>query len=227
MSTKNTTILLFLFLITFFPCGLHNNARAQVVVGGGGPWYRPYGGGYPTYSSTPTEGARRGTADIIRASGEAAEQVSRANINNQKALDQYYDNVVKRTDTYWERRRKGEMEQAQDYRAQQAKTQAYLQKKHSQSVERLSYSELDPVSGAIGWPNALKAPAFAADRAKLEKLFAQRAGSEYVSSADIESACNAMQDNLTSRIRDFPTNEYLEARKFIGMLKMEIQLPPS
>ena len=196
-----------------------------------GRWYRPpagYGrpavyGGYPTYSSTPMEGAGYGVSEVIRARGEAAESASRAINNVEDARSKYMDNVTKWTRTYWERKRTGEAELAKDRDKRLAARDTYLSSRKPASLPRLGPSQLDPATGRLDWPDALMDDQYMKSRTKLEELFLLRAHTSTTTdlTREIHAAADDMRFQLKRNIRKLRPNEYIAARKFLDGLAYE------
>ncbi len=197
-----------------------------------GRWYRPpvagYGYGYGGYSSTPIEGARRGMADVIRAQGEAAVNVTQGMINYEDARSKYIDNKMKWTETYWARKRLGESEIRADYDKKYDAIRRHLATKESGAPPRMTPSQVDPATGKIYWPTALEASVYDTNREKLEELFLLRAHTSRTPdlAAEISNTASEMQDQLKSNIRGMDANEYISARKFLESLAHEGRYAP-
>ncbi len=76
-----------------------------------------------------------------------------------------------------------------------------------------------------GWPPALRAPAYAAERARVEALLPAgarraRAGEGAAESArDLKRSVDSLLGTLRDRINDVSPAEYVEARRFLDRLK--------
>ena len=139
--------------------------------------YPPYGygwggGGYH-HASTYEEGFQRGMADVIRSRGLANLLNSEAAINTEEARSAYIDNRAKWTQTYFEMRQMNRQYRQAERGPRPSAEDIYRYSKE-RLPDRLSPTELDPVSGAIEWPAILRGEEFAADREKMEELFAAR-----------------------------------------------------
>lgn len=194
-------------------------------------WYR--GPGYADgnaynygYSSTPIEGAQRGYAEVIRASGEAAVAHADSLLTYEEARSRYLDNKLKWTEIYWARKRLTEEERQKDYDKERARRDAWRYNR-TRSVARLNPNQLDPTTGKVYWPTALQAPAFYGYTKKLDELFLVRAQTASVPglNQDINRTTQAMKDELKDHIHDMTPNEYLEARKFVDALNYEVTAP--
>lgn len=171
------------------------------------------------HASTAAEGWLRGWAQVIHAVGNywlsrsqsdiLAEQSRWLNLTNNQRLVEFHDwKQARRTNRLEAKRAKNESKRAEKYRA------AY----------ELSVDELDRVSGAIAWPEALKGDRYAGPRRRLEVLFQSLVG--YVGprkncASDIERATQRLTRELQRRRRELPQDDYLAAEKFLRGLKYE------
>jgi hypothetical protein len=203
--------------------GSATTARAQ---------YEPYMYGYnqPTFSSTAEEGIQRGFADVIRSAGAANLMNSEASKNWEEGRKAYIENRQLWTQTYFEMQQMN-----RQYRAEKAGPKPTAEDLYrfakDRAPDRLSPSELDPLTAAIDWPLALNDPAFEEQRKQMEELFAKRMTAEGTANPDtyfaIRRTGQAMEDELKTRVRDFSPNTYMAAKKFIQGLVFESTLPPS
>ena len=185
--------------------------------------YGGYGGGLGGYS--PVEGYQRGMADVIRAQGQAAENVSVANINNQDAYSRYLDNKLKWTETYWKRNRIMQSEIAKNREAYEARLKKRLEANRNRKPEVLPPSQFDTQSGELQWPDALEGPAYAQYRKQIDdELQLQADTGTHSNTKKIRDAARQMQDVLKSHIRDMTPNEYLASRKFLDRLVNQLAL---
>jgi hypothetical protein len=224
-----------LFMLALSVLAVASPADAQVRRVNRGNWYRNPGingfnngyGSYGGYSSTPVEGARRGMADMIRASGEAAEAGTRAMNNYEEARTKYIDNKMKFTETYWARKRLGEAELKKDHDRKRKGREAYLATKGSGFPPRLSPAELDPSTGTIYWPQALMGDRYAELRKELDEVFQLgfHTGSLRQYDSQISQISRSMRSELKKHIRDMATNEYIASRKFLDSLAYEGRYP--
>jgi hypothetical protein len=183
--------------------------------------------GYPSFSSTPMEGAGRGFAEVLRAQGEAVRARSEAALNWEEARSRYIDNARKWTELYQERRRLGIAQRAAEYAQQREVRDRYLAQKESGAPERLAAHQLDPTTGDINWPLALLSDEFAADRLKLERLFQLRAQTRVTLQVAerVAETADVMLARLNANIRDTAPNDYTAARDFLESLAYEARFP--
>ncbi len=202
MSIRLASLLVLLALAT--------DAQAQYFDG--------YGNGYgPSYhSSTAEEGIQRGYADIVRSQGMANLLNSQAAKEWEEARKEYIDNRLRATQTYFEMRRVN-TEYRNATRPSPLSMESYVRLARQQAPDPLSTSQLDALSGAIGWPAALRKPEYDALRQQLDKLFQQRAGG-FLDYQAIHDTCEKMLALLKGEVMALPSNEYLAARKFIESL---------
>ena len=94
----------------------------------------------------------------------------------------------------------------------------------------LGPNELDPITGKIHWPIALRHSSLTAERRALERLFARRATNKgYISTdefLEIQKAGKRMQARLRDLIRSIPTPEYIAASNFLKSLLWEVRRRP-
>ncbi|RMG40294.1 MAG: hypothetical protein D6725_03690 [Planctomycetota bacterium] len=193
-------------------------------------WYQPTGGRTVVYGGSWWGGAYGGVGDIYR--GMAAIIDARANllraqsealINIEEARSRYIDNRVKWARFYLDWRRMGEQRRKDYWAEKRAARDRYLAMIRQREPERLTPSQLDPVTGHINWPVILTDPRFAKPRKKLEELFALRAyaGPTPDFSRQVRKYVDQMRSELLAMIRDLPANEYMHARRFLDLLARE------
>jgi hypothetical protein len=195
-----------------------------------GPIFPNGAGYYPDYmhhASTIAEGVGRGLGDLTRAQGDYNLHTSQAAVNWSQAYRYGLDNAQKTIDTYFDLRKMNEAYRA----AQRGKrpTREDMARYAKLGVpHRLSPGELDSTTGWIAWPVLLRSPQFAAYRAGLEKLFADRGTGEQLSAEDylkIHQATKAMSGDLQKNVAKLPPVDYLVAKRFLASLAFEARLP--
>jgi hypothetical protein len=170
----------------------------------------------PTFSSTVEEGAQRGAADLVRSKGMANLLNSMAATEFEQARKSYIDNRLKATQTYFDMKRvNDEYRRAKD--TSPLSMEQYVRLARVQAPDQLGTSQLDPLTGAIGWPGPLRRPEYAELRKKLDELFHQRAAG-YVDYSALISACEEFLTQLKNDLPKFPPSDYLTARKFLDSL---------
>ncbi len=189
-------------------------SQGRTVVYGGSWWGGAYGGVGDIY---------RGMAAIINARANMLRAQSEALINIEEARSRYIDNRIKWAQFYLEWRRLGEQRRREYWAEKRAARDRYLAMIRQREPERLTPSQLDPVTGHINWPVILTDPRFAEPRKKLEELFALRAyaGATPDFSRQVLKYVEQMRAELLTLIRDIPANEYMQARRFLDLLRRE------
>lgn len=229
---KRAAMLLSLAIVSIWPS---DSSAVEGVSSGGRRWYvapgagRGYGyGGYGGgYASTAQQGYMQGMASVIAASGEATEAVSRASINNEEARSAYIDNQKKWTETYFEKKRINEQFRDVQVEHDRQARDKWLAERPSGIPPRLSPSQLDPSTGHIVWPDALRGEEYAQQRKHIEELVLLRniTSSTTDVAHDLHSAAREMQADLKAHINTLSPNEYIPARKFLDSLAYEGQYP--
>jgi hypothetical protein len=193
-------------------------ASLLVVLVIAAPAAAQYGFGYPGYyhSSTYGEGVQRGYADVVRSHGMANLLNSEAAKNYEDARKSYIDNRLRATQTYFEMRRYNE-EARRAARPSPLSNEEYVRLARQAAPAQLTTTQLDPLTGAIGWPVALRKNEYAPLRERLERLFHDRAGGLTVY-GEINKAVEELQAALTEDLAEFAANDYLAAKNFLTSL---------
>ncbi len=179
-----------------------------------------YGGGWGYHSSTIQEGAQRGFADVVRSAGAANLLNSEATIKYEDARKKYLENRLQATQTYFDMRRLND-EARRSERSLPLSTEAYARLARQQAPERLSVSQLDPLTGTIVWPAPLRRPEYDAPRLELERLYTERANGTSLNYDDIQVACDKFQEQIKADLPKFEPNDFIRAKKFIDSLAYE------
>ncbi len=201
-------------------------AQASETIIAPGVW-GSWGGSW--HASTAEEGMARGMADLTRSAGMANLLNSEAAINMQTAARMNMENRVYGTEAYFDRRRINR-EAREANRRPQATPEDLARFAKARAPSRLSASELDPFSGHIAWPQLLQQEIYAEYREALETLFEERAISGDLNiqqRSDLRQLTNEMQQTLRTRIREYPPQEYMQARTFIEGLRAELLGSPT
>jgi hypothetical protein len=214
-------------ILTF--CGLLLAAtslvQAQPVAPSPSPYpYRGPGDFYfERHASTLEEGIQRGYGDVVRSYGMANLLNSEAARNYEQARRDYIENRLKATQAYFEARSYNESYR-RNQRSAPLSMDQYVRLARQLAPDRLSISQLDPFTGTINWPLALKRPEYAEHRERIERLFSARAqGTELVYS-QIAQAVEEFDLALKTDIKTFDQNEYIQAKNFLDSLAYESKL---
>ena len=171
----------------------------------------------PSYhSSTLEEGVQRGAADLVRSQGMANMMNSAAAINWEQARKANLDNQMKATQTYFDMRRYN-TEARRAASSPPLSNEQYVRLAREQAPDSLTSTQLDPLTGMIGWPAPLRSPGYEPFRSRIERLFQDRA-SGYVAFSDIQQALQDFQDALRRDISRMPANDFVAARRFLDSL---------
>jgi hypothetical protein len=178
--------------------------------------------GYPSYhASTAAEGYQRGFADIVRSAGEYNLNTSEALINVEQARSMNMQNHLQYAQTYFEMRQVNAQAVAQ-MRGPRLSTEQLYRIAQENAPDRLSNSDLDPLTGDITWPIVLQDAPFNDYRQTLSNLFADRArdgGSVNINElTEIRRTADEALATLKANIRNYPANDYLRARRFLENL---------
>ncbi len=183
-----------------------------------------YGGGWGGYhSSTLQEGSQRGFADVVRSAGAANLLNSEAATKYEDARKKYLENRLQASQNYFDMRRLN-AEARRSERSLPLSTEAYARLARQQAPDRLSVSQMDPLTGTIVWPAPLRRPEYDAPRQELERLYSERAGGTDLNYDDIQGACDRFQEQLQADLAKFDPNDFIRAKKFIDSLSYEIKV---
>lgn len=205
--------------------GVAGNAMAQDWGRYGDPW--GYGSGYH-HASTAEEGAARGMADVIRSAGAANLMNSEAAGNWQDARRKYIDNRVYGTEKYFEMRSINKAARAAE-RGPRPTMEDLLRYSSSRKPNRLSPSELDPLSGNITWPGILRGSQYEGDRKRLEDLYSVRAFNGFMNGEQlmqVDSTIKSLLAELKRNVNSLPPQPYVQAKSFLQSLAYESRLQP-
>jgi hypothetical protein len=210
------------------------SAQAQVTTPSGGnyPPYVPppyYGGyAYPVQTSTPIEGIAHGLADVIRSIGDANLSNSTAAINLGEARRREIENRKQWTETYFAMREINRQNREAERDRHRSNAEDWTRHAQAGKPKQLGNNDLDAVTGAIRWPILLTAKDFELQRARLEKLFADRAYHGVVNAEEFQAISQLTQEmvaGLKEHIQDYPAQQYIAAKKFLESLAYEAGRP--
>jgi hypothetical protein len=170
-----------------------------------------------------------GLGDVVRAEGEYNLNTSAAAINYTTAQRQQIQNWQNYVDAYYYGRRVYQDQVA----AKTARDRKFYEEDWprihaSMKPQRLPPTELDPVTGRLQFPVALRSQAFENQCADLQELFAKRAQYGALSYEDHKKAtdlANTMIADLQNNIRSYSPDNYITAKKFLEKVAYESGLP--
>jgi len=185
---------------------------------------------YPVYGgTTPAGSALTGASNVIQAQGSYNLQTSQAAINLTQARSMNLDNQLKATQTYYEQRRIHDDFKKAEYDKDRRTADDYRRYAHAAAPKRLSYSQLDPITGNLNWPPVLTDDEYSEDRQELDKLFAERAKAGgaigYSNATKIRKTSDSLAAKLKSNIGSIPTGDYIAAKNFLTSVSTEASFP--
>jgi hypothetical protein len=188
-------------------------------------------GGYSSGGAgavTAEQGRGQALSEVIRGMGAYNRDTAAAAVLQEHARDHAIDNWYDQVDTYFDARRLNRQERNAERGPVPTPDAVYRYSKMG-LPQRLSLAALDRLTGAIHWPAALMAPAFAEHRARLEQSFQARSfydsGIASPSYLEIKDESERMLATLQDRVRDMDPAAYMQARRFIIGLGYEGRFP--
>jgi hypothetical protein len=200
------------------------------------PAYAPptayYGGAgdypYSYHSSTAAEGYARGMSEVIRAQGDYNLSTSAAAVNLSEAQRQEIENRKVWTQNYYEIREMNRQFREAQLKRERPTPEYWVRYAQAGKPKPLANKELDAVTGEIHWPVLLTAKDYETQRESLDKLFKDRAYRGALGAEDFLTAkrlIGEIGDNLSKHIQDLPTQQYIEAKRFLSSLEYEAHTP--
>ena len=179
-----------------------------------------YGGYMDTGASTLEEGAMRGMASVISAKGDYNLATSAAAVNLTQAEKQDIVNRRDATQTYFDMQEINRAGRA--VKKSPRLSQDQLVRIAAQAAPtKLSFNEIDLVSGRIYWPALLQKQEFASERAALEALSLKRAQYGSLGASDHEAAgqvIGTMSAKLKGLIKMASAQQYTASKNFLKNL---------
>lgn len=190
---------------------------------------RPYYGGYvDDRASTYEESVMRGMSDAVRSAGEYNLSTSEAAINYEQARSMNFENRLQGTNTYFEMRQINSSYRAAE-RGPQTTQEDAIRNAADQAPDRMTKTDLDPLTGDIVWPIVLQTDLFADLRNQLDTRYRDRAMSSGAIGADsffeIQQLTEQMLALLKENVANFPPQGYTEAKSFLEALSYESRFP--
>jgi len=179
-------------------------------------------------ASTPASGVGHAAADLIRAQGTYNDLTASALVKFEDARHKYLENQRDWSDLYIARQRAITAAHNQAKEEARERNARIREEQLSQTLPpRLGTQELNPVTGDVAWPLALRRDTFALDRSDIEAVLASRAkeGLKPEIADALFDRTQEMRIDLRNQIRNLRTPEYLEARRFLDRLTLEAKIP--
>lgn len=179
-----------------------------------------YGGGFG--GGTLEGNYLQGMSQVIRSQGEYNLNTAQAGISYEEARSKYLDNQRKWSENYHQMREEQQRQaiQQREYNRQTNEARAAAQAAKPPVYHGLGRNSLDPLTGRITWPEALRGPEFDAQRKQIDQLFELRAKTSQTAgtSDKIHTTAQEMMTRLRSQIQKIPANQYIAASKFLNAL---------
>jgi len=193
-----------------FDCGVAHGQRRRGYGGGGG-------------ASTPAQAYAYGVGAIVRSQGQYNMMTAQAAVAAEQARQLDIQNRVAATKAYFELKQINK--DYQNSKRGQASQQSMAQYYDQQKPKKLSLSQLDPVTGQIGWPVLLKDEAYQPYREQMQAIFRLWAHHQDVNRSEVLKTSAAMQAELKKHINELPPQDFEDAHKFIDALAFEAHYP--
>ena len=190
-------------------------ANAQVNVGIG----NDYG------ASTVAGSYAQGLSDVITAAGQANLSNSQAANNWEDARSKNFDNHVKYTQTYFEMKRMNKQYRDAE-RSPPLSSEQLFRIAQQEAPRPLGTGDLDPVTGTLRWPLALRDPAFKPYRDEFNGAFKNRARDPdsftYSTLMNLQKTAGSWLSDLQAKIGEYRPTDYIQAKKFIESATYEL-----
>jgi hypothetical protein len=225
MKTRTRILSVALFAL---PAAFFANVGFAQYGGGVGAYgaYGAYGSPYVyTWASTAAEGYLQGLSNVISAKGYYNLLSSQAAINFTEAWKNDIQNRELWVNAYFAMRKANRAARI-DERGPMPSPGDMLKYAQIGKPKVLGPNHLDPASGKIYWPRALRIDQYAADRALLEELFVKRARYGDISMDElmkVVDTTNRMLDRLKDDLHTMTPAEYVSAKQFLVSLAYGVQ----
>jgi hypothetical protein len=186
----------------------------------GGYGYRHRGYGGLGAGSTAAGSYAAGMGNLVQSQGMYNQMTAQAMISAQQAQTLALDNKLKATQTYFDMRKiNQESRAAEAARVNTPNEDAKYANRHA-PVKTLTVSQLDPVSGQIGWPPALMSDQFSAQRAQIQDIFTRRSQNQAGSDSylQVRSVVDGIQSQLDTQVKDMHPQDFVDSRRFLNQL---------
>ena len=177
------------------------------------------------HASTALEGAFRGQAQLVHATGNFWLSIAQAMICREQARALALSN---------QRRWIEHRNTLRQWHELDRQRRIAIQRKANESrrpariaVFRLEDDQLNRLTGAITWPNVLQVAAYNNERERLSELFRERAEYGDRSAASFQQIgryARTLAEKLLRNRSGMSRNEYFAAQKFLCGLKYEVEL---
>jgi hypothetical protein len=214
----------------------HGYSNRQVATGYGmdGSYSGTSSYGGNNGSSTAAESFLRGRAAVIEGLGNYELHDSRAGILREQARALDRENNLQQTEALLVQKKMwsdARIQERRDWEARCAEGRKRIAEKRAtvyRQVYQLSARELNPATGAICWPRALRDDKFQENRTRLAELFRQHVGygtPQFNVAQEIARSIEQWARELRNDIGSMPREDYLAAQKFLLGLKYGAMVP--
>jgi hypothetical protein len=182
----------------------------------------PPGYGYGNWGGGGTVASNNmnGMANMISAKGSYNLQTSQAAINMTQAQSQEIANRQQYEQTYFAMRE--ENRAARERERGPRPTQEQLARIAADGVPKpLSPGEMDPITGALAWPDVLGDDQFSKGRQEVESLMAKKEANGRLGFSDqtvARTTIDGMYDQLKGIIAQVPPMQYMASKDFLRTL---------
>jgi len=179
-----------------------------------------YGGGFG--GGTLEGNYLQGMSQVMRSAGEYNLNTAQAGISYEEARSKYLDNQRKWSQNYHQMKEEQQRLaiQQREYNKQTNEARAAALAAKPPTYHGLGRNSLDPLTGRINWPEALRGSQFDAQRKQIDEMFELRAKtSQAAGTGDkIHASVQEMQSRLRKEIEKIPASQYIAANKFLNAL---------
>ncbi len=193
-----------------------------------GQWFAPAPYGFGGFgASTAAESYQRGFADVVRSAGQANLMDSMAAQNYEQARAMDIENRLKWTESYYQMRQANRAYRASK-RSPRLSQEEIVRIARAGLPNRLTATQLDPLTGQLNWPIILRDPQYAPEREELDKLFEARAAASSLSPnlyQDVQRYTGSLLAALKKNIKEYSANDWLGAKKFVESVAYDVRFP--
>ena len=149
-------------------------------------------------------------------------------IDRERAKSMSYDNQIKHTKTYFEKRKLNRQYRQAERLPRRTDQQIRASSKRA-APDRLTVQQYDAFRGRINWPVVLRDQKYAKQRSQLDQLFALHArsggGIDTPQYASIQTVAAQMDRLLESNFKTTNSDQFHYAKRFLTSLKYEAKYP--
>lgn len=155
-------------------------------------------------------------ASVVAAQGEFNRQTAAALIDIERARALRRENAVEAVRAYHELRQMGDAARERDRVVARERTARHREFVAARGPVAAAPA-MNPETGGLDWPPALRGPAFEAGRARIDALLAARRSPD--ADERLEAATDEMLARLKSEIGRTPPSDYAAAKRYLAALR--------